>query len=230
MSASRIVLAQPVTLTNDAQAFAALYADAKYPATLKFGDHILKVEGSKDIFMLGDDPSDVNPLHKNKDVFIGVFNVTYDEDDLINDVYCKINDRTEEIRYQSSDPKVVTVSNHEGTNGGSAGSMTVHGAGNAIVTLVLAGQSLKLPIKVTKLPVYTGMPTDDLIKLLGLPDKRTFDIVEWPDHKSVDGIYYEPSAPQEKLYAEHWFYNKYPKLVFAVDNFPFVIQAHNLGW
>ncbi len=214
----------------DTQAFAMLYDKAKYPATLKFGDHILKVYGSKDIFISGDDPKADVPTHKIKDIFIGSFSITYDGDSLINDIYCKINGLTEEIHYQSSNSKVISVSNHEATDANSAGRIIIHGVGSAIVTLTLAGQSLELPLKVTKLPVYTCMPTDDLIKLLGLPDKKTLNVVEWPDHKYIDGILYEPSASQEKVYAEHWFYSKYPKVAFAVDGFSFVVEINDMGW
>jgi len=212
------------------QSFDILYNKAKYPANLKFGDHTLKVFGSKDIFILGDDPKNIDTTHVMKNIFGGSFTVTYDGGDLINDVYCKINDQTEKIHYVSSNPKIVTVLNHEATDTNSAGRIIIHGVGSAIITLTLAGQSLELPLKVTKLPVYTCMPTDDIIKLFGLPDTKTFDIVVWPDHKYIDGLLYEPSASEQKSQAEHWFYNKFPKVVFALDGFPFLVQINDMGW
>lgn len=214
----------------DSEAFALLYDKAKYPATLKFGDHTLKVYGNKDIFVSGDDPKSADSSLEYRDIFIGTFSVSYDGNNLINDVYCKINNRTEEIHYQSSGAKVITVSNHEDLDAISSGQITIHGVGNAIVTLILAGQSLELPIKVTKIPVYNLMLTDDLIKLLGLPDKQTSDVVEWPNYKYIDGIRYEPTASQGKLYTDHWFYNKYPRVVFAVDGTQVVKQIHDMGW
>lgn len=53
---------------------------------------------------------------------------------------------------------------------------------------------------------------DDVIELLGLPDKIEKYSFRWPDRKSKNGFTYSPEVTNS-AYGEHWRYKSYPDLV-----------------
>lgn len=215
---------------NVSEDFNTLYAKATPHYTLNFGDDVLKVFANKDVFISGDSENNHGESLRYRDIFIGKISVQFNDEDLVDDVYCKINGKTEMIHYSVSNSKVLTVSNHGDKEALNTGGINLNSAGDCIVTLALAGKTLRLPIRVSKLPVYGGMPKDDFIKIMGLPDDKRTDKVDWPGKKFIDGVFYEPSAAVGTEYTEHWFYKKYPRIVFVVDGTGTVLQVHDTGW
>ncbi len=99
--------------------------------------------------------------------------------------------------------------------------------GTANIVVSLANRSVSIPIKVTEVPINgggvltrtrTGKPAhtkDEVIKILGLPDKREERYLAWPKSAWVDGIFYSASDPRYGVSVEHWKYRKYPGMVIS---------------
>jgi hypothetical protein len=95
---------------------------------------------------------------------------------LIQNKYVKIAGQTEEVRFSSSDPRVLTVDEK--------GSLEVKGPGDAIVTVAIGAAAVQLPYRVVALPLKAVMSQDEIIKKFGLPDERR-EVVgeEWRYHR-----------------------------------------------
>ena len=83
--------------------------------------------------------------------------------------------------------------------------------------LIQIGADIKttIDIKQTMLPLSQDDNLDALIEKIGFPDKKEDVIVEWPDVKTVDGIFYDTTRNVENFYATHYFYKQYPYLCIS---------------
>jgi hypothetical protein len=132
--------------------------------------------------------------------------------------YFRVNGKAEKLTVRSSNEKVVSVRSYGDDYGLT---MDAVGPGTANITVSLAGRSVNIPMKVVEIPIKGGGLSKDahtkneVIKILGLPDKREERFMSWPDSGEVDGIYYSTHSDVYGVSIEHWKYDKYPGLVIS---------------
>jgi hypothetical protein len=134
--------------------------------------------------------------------------------------FIPVNGKPEKIEYVSSDPAVVELYND--------GSARFPSGGKATVSVRIAGESLSVPVTVVEFPLNAGLvPRDfggkaasavDVIRCLGLPDRKTPHYVAQSNSRKIDGIYYATASGG--IAVEHWEYKKYPGAVLAIAGHP----------
>jgi len=88
--------------------------------------------------------------------------------------------------------------------------------GTVDIRITLAGRTHTISVDVVELPLARGMQGSDVLSAMGMPSTRDSFWVDWPDHRSVDGIFYEPEAGSGGIGGEHWRYAQYPHLVVSI--------------
>ena len=138
-------------------------------------------------------------LLKNSSPVYGMFYFTFNGEKTIENLYCKIAGETKTVFYASSDPTVLKVD--------SKGHFAIEKTGEAWLTFGLEPNKIKTLIKILELPVSKGQTRDEVIKILGLPDKRTESITD-----------------------EEWRYEKYPKMILQFDVTGRVLSCTTTPW
>ncbi len=144
------------------------------------------------------------------------FNVGYMRSGVIAEPaagFVPVDGKPEKVIFSSSNPSIVTVNE--------SGNASFKAGGNVTVTVKVASERIRIPIKVVEVPVYAGRYSDqatsaeEVIKLLGMPDEKEEHYVSWPDTELIDGIFYS-ADPGRITVTEHWKYKKYPGAVIAI--------------
>lgn len=205
------------------------------PVILKVGDGELRVRFQFTTLYIPASP------HEGRLGYSSFFFVTYQESGGTGykkpiDGYFRVNGKAEKLTVRSSNEKVLAGHGqlptarellagkkwplsrdlNYGDNYGL--SLDAVGPGTATVVVSLAGRSVSITMNVVELPINGGgihaTTKDEVIKILGLPDKREERYMSWPYSGWVDGIYY--SDPKVRgVSIEHWKYDKYPGLVIS---------------
>ena len=130
--------------------------------------------------------------------------------------HIKINGETVHVPFESSDTNIAKVYDD--------GSCGLNGKGSCKVGVQLPNQKLlAITVETKSIPVDLSLSfldsssAADLVRLLGLPDKREKYSESWPDAVHKNGMTHVTSAGGV-VRVEHWKYNKYPGLVLALRN------------
>jgi hypothetical protein len=91
----------------------------------------------------------------------------------------KVGGQTQQVQFSSSDPSVLEVNEK--------GGLTVKGPGKAMITVAVGEESVRFRYTLVALPIDYGMSQDEIIKTLGLPDKRTQTFVGAFEDDGLDG-------------------------------------------
>lgn len=124
--------------------------------------------------------------------------------------YVKLGGETVELRFESSDPSIVS---HLG-----AGRFAVKGAGRVVLSVTVADARVDVPVQVIALPVSDYTKTEEIIATLGLPDRVTKEYVPWPQNRVIDNVFYGKRDDGKDWRVHHWLYDAYPGLVIALDD------------
>lgn len=128
--------------------------------------------------------------------------------------YFKIGGRTELLTIETTTPDVVTITRRADGRYDYA----FAGSGVAEFHVKLAGSTTVVRIPVVELAVSRGTKSAEVISALGLPDREKKAYASWPDTKTNDGIIYSPNASQQVVMADHWYYDKIPHAVIAIED------------
>jgi len=132
--------------------------------------------------------------------------------------FFRVNGKAEKLKCQSSNPAVVRVVGVDDEEGLCVEALA---PGKANIGVSLAGRSVVIPLKVVQIPVragdfhieeYTGVKSHtrkDVIRILGLPDKRQESLVSWPEAVFYAGQHFGPPAGASWR-IQRWTYEKYP--------------------
>lgn len=132
--------------------------------------------------------------------------------------FFKINEKAEKVAFRSSNAKIVRVISYDDDEGLRVEALR---DGSADIVMSLGTNTVKIPFKVIQIPVNTGdyrveehtgktsHTQDDVIKILGLPDKRKETLVAWPKSKFYVGQLFDPEAGAS-WNIQRWTYKKYP--------------------
>ena len=62
--------------------------------------------------------------------------------------------------------------------------------------VTVGDRRVQIPIDVVELPITRGTPVEDVIKKVGMPEKKKIVSCSWPECKEKDSIFYNPTAEQ----------------------------------
>ena len=81
------------------------------------------------------------------------------------------------------------------------------------------GDSIKTEVQINQitLPLSQYDKKDSLIEKIGFADYSKSDSIEWPNKKTIDGIFYDTTEKVKDIYITHYFYKKYPYLCISYD-------------
>ena len=81
------------------------------------------------------------------------------------------------------------------------------------------GNELTTEVNISQITLPLSMydDFDKLIELFGFEDYKKSYIVEWPDYKTIDGIFYDTRTNVKDIYVTHYFYKKYPYLCISYN-------------
>jgi hypothetical protein len=81
------------------------------------------------------------------------------------------------------------------------------------------GDSITTEIQINQitLPLSQYDKKDSLIEKIGFADFSKSNSIEWPDKKTIDGIFYDTTKKVKDIYVTHYFYKKYPYLCISYD-------------
>jgi len=163
-----------------------------------------KLYVAKSKFQFGNNP----PIYVGGS-FASYFEYNVDDESPVDLRFFKISGKPEMITFASDRPDVLKVSE--------SGGIVALSPGKVIITVTLAGVITRIPILIEALPVDLPTTTDELVRVLGLPDKQKDVLFVWPDTGFVDGIFYN-TTPAHDAIASHWRYNRYPDVVFVIQD------------
>ena len=96
----------------------------------------------------------------------------------------------------------------------SEGKFKVKKPGNVIITISVDDDFVKIPLKIINIPIAEGMSRDNVIEILGMPDKVNKKYIGWVESANIDGIFYYANTNDGMgISVEHWIYNKYPNAI-----------------
>jgi hypothetical protein len=121
--------------------------------------------------------------------------------------FYKINGKAESIVYSSSNELVMSAEKF---------GAEFKEAGDAILSVSIVGKTVSMPIHVVRLPFGDQHTAQDIIKLLGLPDRQKEVHASWPNGAIEDGISYSPNLQYRYIDANYWRYDRFPGLVISV--------------
>jgi hypothetical protein len=131
----------------------------------------------------------------------------------IDNKYFKAGSQTYTVKLSSSNPKIIDFPKD---HYGGYGVFNIRTPGKVVLTVAAGANTIRIPISVIKVPVRSEMTTDQIIKVLGLPDKETNRYIPWPETENVDDLYYTTSDGHGR-FVRHWLYNRYPGAVFRIS-------------
>lgn len=130
---------------------------------------------------------------------------------MVEQRFVKVGEKTVEIRYASSEPRVAEVEPN-----GTIRPNRVSGTTTVLVSMD-GKPSLNIPIRVTALPVFLLQARDAVIKAVGIPDRIDKIDVPWPSKVTKNCIIHSASGHPYGVTFEHWTYRKYPGAVLVFD-------------
>lgn len=128
---------------------------------------------------------------------------------IINNYLIEVNDNTEKIIYNSSNPDILDINKN--------GQFEIKDNGNVVIIVSLLDKKAYIPIKVIKLPLKEGMSEEEVIEILGMPDDITDTYISWPNSDFVDGIFYYRRNDGCGRNILHWFYDEYPDAIIIFN-------------
>lgn len=90
--------------------------------------------------------------------------------------------------------------------------------GESVITATAGALQGQITIKVVEFGFSENDPATDVIKSIGFPDEKKRVVVPFDKTSIVDGVDYYPDYGDGSGFSEHWFYDKYPELVIAIDS------------
>jgi len=136
--------------------------------------------------------------------------------------YLKIKNIPQKVEFVSDNEKVLSIKKSEITG---ETIYTFISPGLANITVSISDRQTKIPIQVHGLPLHKNMTGEEIIKEIGIPDRKKSVYIRWYEPETVDNIFYYPKSGNP-IIREHWFYNKYPELVLSLSmNSQHLIEA-----
>lgn len=123
----------------------------------------------------------------------------------INGNLIKVGNETKMIKIKSNNPEIISTEDY--------GWLIIKSTGDVIITVYVDNYFIDIPFCVIQIPLKKDMKEEEVVKVLGIPDKRYEKYLDWNTSKTIDGIHYYV----DDVYGEtvkHWMYKKYPKVVF----------------
>lgn len=132
--------------------------------------------------------------------------------------FVRVDGKAVKLECRSSDKGVVRIIRLDDDDGLCLEALT---PGKVNILVSLAGHSLAIPVRVVQIPVRTGdyhiekqtkgksHTRKDVIKILGLPDKREELLIGWPKSVFYAGQHFSPPAGGW-WQIQRWKYVKYP--------------------
>ncbi len=128
--------------------------------------------------------------------------------DIIRNRFLSIDGKTFEIFYSSSDPEKLTIQQD--------GTFEVLSPGDVRLSIEVGEAIDHIPIHIVSIPIEPEADLEQVIGILGVPNKRSKVSIRWPDSRFVDGVFYYPSVGRN-VSMEHWFYERYPGAIIRLD-------------
>ncbi len=122
---------------------------------------------------------------------------------------------------ESSNPVVATIVSdapREDYSLSHPGDITFLSPGRAQFTVSIGASSARISVNVVRVPIWHSMSKDEVMAVLGMPDRTNKGWISWPEDKVVDGLYYSTSGSAYGTAYEHWFYKAYPGAVFRFED------------
>lgn len=196
--------------------FDVLYTNAEIPAKLYVGNETVKVHyGDKTVYVVKNNPNSYSDFSVDSELFSDLLSdllfslfssqlpIEFRGKLALENKYLKIGDQTKIVKFTSNNEDILTID--------SDGTFRVKKPGNVIITISVDDNLVQIPLKVVEIPLTKEMTRDEVIEILGMPDKVNKKHIGFADSAFVDGIFY--SASRSSISVEHWIYKKYPSAI-----------------
>lgn len=212
LSALKIIIAEEQEIKNASlvesktKEFDVLYANTETPAKLYVGNETIKVHyGDKVLYVIRDNPDSYLSTYFDF-LFFSQLPIEFKGNLALENKYLKIGDQTKIVKFASNNEDILTID--------SDGTFKVKKPGNAIITISVDDNLVQVPLKIIDIPLTKGMTRDEVIEILGMPDKVNKKYIGWAESAFVDGIFYSANRNDGSgVSVEHWIYKKYPNAI-----------------
>lgn len=206
-----------VLKAENVSTFDKLFKTESTPAVINIGTEKVYIHyGDNIIYILK------SPIYRKRR-FGSTLKTQFHGEEAIENIYIKINNETKTINYKSSNEKILKIDEK--------GRFEVKKAVDIIVTVSIDNNYATIPFKIIEIPIKHEMKREEVIKILGMPDKRTKKYIGWLESDTIDGIYYYADTYYGGgLSIDHWIYNKYPKAVLRFSSMGYLKHCTTAKW
>ena len=97
-----------------------------------------------------------------------------------------------------------------------------------MITVAVGEKSVCFPYTLVALPIDYGMSQDEIIKTLGLSDKRTQTFAGAFEHDGLDGVGYYGGTEGSSIH--HWQYDRFPGAILQFEDRDTLTGCAQVEW